>query len=294
MIARAGIVAKRGLTAAAPHLRRLVRWLAERGVEPIVETGTATLLGEAGAGVRSASREDLPTLVDLVVVLGGDGTLLSVADRIGDAGCGTPILGINFGRIGFLTEVTLPEMVPALESALAGTAVVHERVMLHGALRRDGVVRARHVVLNDVVITRGLISRLIYLAVHIDDLFITNVRADGLIIASPTGSTAYNLAAGGPIVHPVVDALLLTPIAAHSFANRPIVVPGGSSISVRGAAGDATTGEVFASFDGQTGVAMEPGDELVVTRADKRLHLLGSPTRGYYDTLREKLRWGER
>ena len=293
MIARVGIVAKRGLTAAAPHLRRLVGWLSERKVEPILDADTAALLGDA-AGIRTEKREDLPRLVDLVVVLGGDGTLLSVADRIGDAGGSTPILGINFGRIGFLTEVTLSELVPALESALAGTAVVHERAMLHGTLRRDGGVLARQVVLNDVVITRGLISRLIHLAVHIDDLFITNVRADGLIIASPTGSTAYNLAAGGPIVHPDVDALLLTPIAPHSFANRPIVVPGRSVLSVRSAAGGTTTGEVFVSFDGQTGVPMEAGDELIVTRAAHPLRLLGSPTRSYYDTLREKLRWGER
>ncbi|HXE79551.1 MAG TPA: NAD(+)/NADH kinase [Vicinamibacterales bacterium] len=294
MIARAGIVAKRGLTAAAPHLKHLVRWLADRQVEPVVDTETAALLGDDAKGLRTASREELPRLVDLVAVLGGDGTLLSVADRIGAAGCSTPILGINFGRIGFLTEVTLPEMVPALESALAGRAVVHERVMLDGVLRRDDETLARHVVLNDVVITRGLISRLIYLAVHIDGQFITNVRADGLIVASPTGSTAYNLAAGGPIVHPDVDALVLTPIAPHSFANRPIVVPGRSTITIRSAAGGTTTGEVFVSFDGQTGVPMDPRDELVVTRADRPLRLLGSPTRGYYDTLREKLRWGER
>jgi NAD+ kinase len=293
MIARVGVVAKQGLTAAAPHLEQVVSWLTSRGVEPVFETATATLLTD-GSGVRADSRENLPRLVDLVVVLGGDGTLLSMADRIGSAGCTTPILGINFGRIGFLTEVTLPELLPALEAALAGSAVIHERAMLYGTTRRGGDVLARHVVLNDVVITRGLISRLIYMAVHIDGLFVTNVRADGLIIASPTGSTAYNMAAGGPIVHPDVDALLLTPIAPHSFAHRPIVIPGRSAISVRIADADAARSEIFVSFDGQAGLLMEPEDELVVTRAEQPLRLVGSQTRGYYDTLREKLRWGDR
>jgi NAD+ kinase len=291
MIRRVGVIAKRGLTAAVPHLERVVEWLVNKGVEPVLETDTAGLI-DGTRRVASASREALPLAVDLLVVLGGDGTLLSVADRIGDAGCDTPILGVNFGRLGFLTEVTLPELLPALESALAGTAMVHERAMLRVTALRDGQRLAEHVVLNDVVVTRGTISRLIYLAVFVDDLFVTNVKADGLIIATPTGSTAYNLAAGGPIVHPDVEALVVTPIAPHSLGNRPIVVPGHASITVRAAA-DHGRGEVYVTFDGQTVVAFDTGDELVVRPAERPLRLLGSPSRGYYDTLREKLRWGD-
>ena len=291
MIRRVGVIAKRGLPAAVPHLERVVEWLVNKGVEPVLETDTAALI-DGTRRVASASREALPLAVDLLVVLGGDGTLLSVADRIGDAGCDTPILGVNFGRLGFLTEVTLPELLPALESALAGTAMVHERAMLRVTALRDNQRLAEHVVLNDVVVTRGTISRLIYLAVFVDDLFVTNVKADGLIIATPTGSTAYNLAAGGPIVHPDVEALVVTPIAPHSLGNRPIVVPGHASITVRAAA-DHGRGEVYVTFDGQTVVAFDTGDELVVRPAERPLRLLGSPTRGYYDTLREKHRWGD-
>lgn len=292
MITRVGIVAKRGLTAAVPHLERVMDWLAQRGVEAVLETETAHLL-DGTRQVTSKTRDELPLAVDLLVVLGGDGTLLSVADRIGDAGCQTPILGVNFGRLGFLTEVTLPELIPALESALAGTAVVQERAMLRVTAHRGGAHPAvEHVVLNDVVVTRGPISRLIYLAVYVDDLFVTNVRADGLIIATPTGSTAYNLAAGGPIVHPGVEAWLLTPIAPHSLGNRPIMVPGRSTVVVRPAA-DTGRGEIYVTFDGQAVIPFETGDELTVRPAERPLRLLGSPARGYYDTLREKLRWGE-
>ena len=291
MITRVGIVAKSGLTAAVPHLERVVTWLVEQGLQPVLETETAALMGGA-ARASQASRDELPRQVDLIVVLGGDGTLLSVADRIGDANCETPILGVNFGRLGFLTEVTLPELLPALESAVSGTTLVHARAMLRATVRRDGEQLAEHVVLNDVVITRGTISRLIYLAVYVDDLFVTNVKADGLIVATPTGSTAYNLAAGGPIIHPGIDALLLTPIAPHSLGNRPIAVPGAATIAVRAAA-DVTRGDIYVTFDGQRGLGFEAGDELTIRRAERPLRLVGSPTRGYYDTLREKLRWGD-
>jgi NAD+ kinase len=292
MIARVGIVAKRGLTAAVPHLERMIEWLKSRRIEPLLEVDTAALMGPS-AGVQSVDRDELPTRVDLLVVLGGDGTLLSVADRIGDAGCETPIMGVNFGRLGFLTEITLPELLPALEAAVDGTALVHRRAMLRVRARRGDTPLAEHVVLNDVVMSRGTISRLIYLAVYVDDRFVTNVKADGLIVATPTGSTAYNLAAGGPIVHPAVETILITPIAPHSLGNRPIAIPGRAKISIRTAT-DIGRDEIYATFDGQTVLPFETGDELIVTHHDRPLKLLGLPTRGYYDTLREKLRWGDR
>jgi NAD+ kinase len=292
VIAAVGIVAKRGLTAAAPHLQRLVEWLAARRLPALVDIDTAALIGRA-EGLRIVGRNELPALVDLVVVLGGDGTLLAVADLVGAAGRDTRVLGVNFGRLGFLTEVTLPEMLDALASAVEGTAPTQDRAMLRARAIRQGDVLADHIVLNDVVVTKGALSRLIYLAVSVDDLFVTNVKADGLIIGSPTGSTAYNLAAGGPIVHPGVEALLITPIAPHTLGNRPIVIPGGSTVTVR-AAVDSGKDEMFVTFDGQTGFPLGPDDEVIVTRADRRLRLVGSLTRGYYDTLREKLHWGDR
>jgi NAD+ kinase len=292
VITGVGIVAKRGLTAAAPHLVRLIEWLGGRGLPAFVDVDTAALIGPTNS-VRVVTPDELPGLVDLVIVLGGDGTLLGIADRVGGAGRDTPVLGVNFGRLGFLTEVTLPEMLTAVAAAVDGTAPIQERAMLRARAMAGGTDYADHIVLNDVVITKGAIPRLIYLAVSVDDFFVTNVKADGLIIGSPTGSTAYNLAAGGPIVHPGVDALLITPIAPHTLGNRPIVIPGTSTITVRAAA-DSGKDEMFITFDGQTGFRFGQDDEIIVTRADRKLRLVGSPTRGYYDTLRQKLHWGDR
>jgi NAD+ kinase len=292
MIRRVAIVAKRGLAAAEPHLRLAIEWLTDHGVAVVVDPDTAALMS-GGPTPTVTARDAITGDVDLVVVLGGDGTLLGLADQVGEGGRETPILGVNFGRLGFLTEVTLPEMLPALEAALAGHAHIHRRAMLRARMLRNGGTFAEHIVLNDVVLTKGAISRLIYLAVHVDGRFVTDVKADGLILGSPTGSTAYSLAAGGPIVHPDVDALLITPIAAHALGNRPIVIPGTSTISVRPAA-DSGRDEMFVTFDGQTGFAFGQGDEVLVTRADRVLHLVGSQSRGYYDTLRQKLHWGER
>ncbi len=216
---RIGLVAKRGLAAAAPHLVKVGGWLEARGVVPVVDTDTATLDGLAG--YESCSREELPRRVDLLLVLGGDGTLLGMAGRVGAAGVAIPILGVNFGRLGFLTEITLEELFPALEAALEGRAHIHERRLLRARTIADGVERDSHLVLNDVVVTRGAISRVVELAISVDGDFVTRVKGDGVILASPTGSTAYNLAAAGPIVHPDVDAIVLTPIAPHTLANRP-------------------------------------------------------------------------
>jgi NAD+ kinase len=289
---RVGLVAKRGLTPAATHLREVVEWLEGRGITTVLDSDTAELLGTPTHSTV-ASRDELPRLVDLIVVLGGDGTLLAVADRVGTAGTDIPILGVNFGRLGFLTEVALPEMLPALEAVLAGTAPIQTRAMLRARMYRGDALFSEHIVLNDVVVTKGTISRLIYLAVFVDGVFVSDAKADGLIIASPTVSTAYNLAAGGPIVHPDVDALLMTPIAPHTLGNRPIVLPGRSTITVR-PADDSAKDEMFVTFDGQTGFTFSHGDEVVVTRCEHSLRLVGSTTRGYYDTLRQKLHWGER
>jgi NAD+ kinase len=286
-----GIVAKHGLTAAAPHLVKLTAWLAERDVPTILETETAAL-----ADLRhhpSLSRDALPSQVDLLLVLGGDGTLLGMAARVGAGGRPIPILGVNFGRLGFLTEITLDELYPSLEAALSGSARVHERRLLSALTLRDGAVADRHVVLNDVVVTRGEISRVIDLEVMVNGQFVTRVKADGVIIASPTGSTAYNLAASGPIVHPEVDAILITPIAPHALANRPVVIAGSSVVEVR-PIDVARQTDIFVTFDGQTGRKLGATDTVKVTRSDVPVQLVSSASRTYFDTLREKLGWGER
>ena len=218
---RVGIVAKSHLRAATPHLIDIESWLATRGIEPVFETATAALM-PAAAHRRVADKSALVAQVDLVVVLGGDGTLLSVADAIGAAGSGIPMLGVNFGSLGFLTEVTLPELHASLDAALGGGAPVEDRMMLESTTFRSGAPFATHLALNDVVVTKGALARMIDLSVSVGGEFVTRVKADGLIVATPTGSTAYNLAAGGPIVQPNMDALLLTPIAPHKIGRAHV------------------------------------------------------------------------
>jgi len=289
-IARVGIVAKQGL-AASEHLTRLTSWLRERGITPVFETDTASLASATPDG--TFSREELPSKVDLIVVLGGDGTLLSVADRIAQAGRDIPILGVNFGSLGFLTEIRIDELYPSLEAVVSGTATYDERLMLSATATLRGKKDETRVVLNDVVFTKGALSRMIELSVSVSGRFVTCVKADGLIIASATGSTAYNLAAGGPIVHPSVDALLLTPIAPHTLTNRPVVIPGDADVEVRPEAPGGTE-DVFVTYDGQYGYAVHQGDVIHVRKAKQALRLVKAPARGYFELLREKLKWGER
>ena len=291
-IRRVGLVAKQRLQAAADVLSTLGQWLAERGVETVYDLGTAALAGLPTSHPAAASRDELPDLVDLVVVLGGDGTLLSAADRIGQAGRDIPILGVNFGSLGFLTEIRIDELYDSLETVLNGTARFDERWMLRAEAVRSGEAVDARIVLNDVVFTKAALSRMIELSVSVSGVFVTRVKADGLIIASPTGSTAYNLAAGGPIVHPSVEALILTPIAPHTLTNRPIVIPASTLVEVVPHVSDGD--EVFITYDGQAGYPLRHGDIVRVTRSERMLRLVKAPARSYFEVLREKLKWGER
>jgi NAD+ kinase len=291
---RIGIVAKARLQRAADHLAQIAAWLESRGIQAVFDPDSAALAKAAGSTARYeiADKETLARDVDLVVVLGGDGTLLGMAGRIGQAGSNVPILGVNFGSLGFLTEVTLPEIFPSLEAAINGTAPVEERMMLRVAVDRGAERLAERVVLNDVVVTQGALSRIIDLSVSVDGEFMMRVKADGLIIASPTGSTAYNLSAGGPIVHPQVDGLSITPIAPHTLTNRPVVVPGSSEIRVQPIV-QTDQDEVFLTFDGQSLLPLRSDHTVSVKRAEKPLRLVRASSRGYFQVLREKLRWGE-
>jgi NAD+ kinase len=288
---RVGLVAKQRVEAAAGVLADLAAWLEARQVDVVFETETADLAGVPRRHA-TASRDDLPTACDLIVLLGGDGTLIGMARRIACAAVDVPIAGVNFGSLGFLTEITLDELYSSLELALAGKAEIEERMMLHAQTRRGDRVHADEVVLNDVVVTRAALSRIIELPVSVDGRPVMRVRADGLIVATPTGSTAYNLAAGGPIVHPAVDAVLLTPIAPHMLTNRPLVVAATSEITVEPDMDGHD--EVFVTFDGQSGHVLQGGDVVTIRRAARPLRLIRSSSRSYFDVLRQKFKWGER
>lgn len=295
MICRVGIVAKARLQAAAEHLVRIARWLEARGIEPVFDPDSAELAVGAGATARYkvVEKDEMPRHVDMLLILGGDGTLLGMAGRIGQAGLDIPILGVNFGSLGFLTEVTLPEIYTSLDAAITGQAPIEERMMLRVRVECDNVCVADRMVLNDVVVTQGALSRVIALSVSVDGEFMMRIRADGVIIASPTGSTAYSLSSGGPILHPRVEGISITPIAPHMLTNRPVVVPGWSEIRVQPFTRDDQD-EVFATFDGQSLIPLSSRHIVSARRADRPLRLLRASSRGYFQVLREKLKWGER
>ena len=289
-ITRVGLVAKRGLDPAADILADLVDWLEARGVAPVFEIETAKVAG-LPAERPVFSRDDVPRQCDLVVVLGGDGTLIGMAGRIAKAGADVPILGVNFGSLGFLTEITLPELHDALDAALRGGAAIDTRMMLVARTTRGTQPFGELAVLNDIVLTKGAMSRIVEISVTVGEEPVTRVRADGLIVATPTGSTAYNLAAGGPIVHPAVDAMILTPIAPHTLSHRPVVISGSSEVHVRPIMGSSS--ELFVTFDGQTGFPLQPDDVVSIRRAPRPLRLIKAANRTYYAVLRNKLRWGD-
>jgi len=283
-----GVVARAGLSEARPVLAELVDWLGSRKVSVLLDEDTALLL-EGDRSAQTARAEELAARIDALLVLGGDGTLLAASQLLVDHP--VPVLGVNFGSLGFLTEIALGELFPALEDLLAGRFRSEERRMLRAVVKRPGQPDVRHDVLNDVVITKTAFSRIIELDVELDGQFVSVFRADGLIVASPTGSTAYNLAAGGPILHPTLPAIALTPICPHMLTNRPLVID--DSARVRVQLRDARDIEVHITFDGQRGLPLGDGDEVVVTRSPRSLRLVRAPARDYFEVLRAKLKWGE-
>jgi len=286
-----GIVAKPHSDKATEVVQRTVPWLRQQGVEIVLEIETASRAKTEGC--QTCSKDELPQRVDLALVIGGDGTLLGLAHSVARHKPSLPILAVNCGKLGFLTEITLAELNSALYGTFNGQARIDERQMLRSKVVRNSVIKTDRFVLNDVVIGRSANSSIISLTISVGDQFITRCRADGLIISTPTGSTAYNLAAGGPIVHPTVDAIVLTPIAPHTLTNRPIVIPNTAPVRV-----EATlTGpflEAHASFDGQFNFELTNGDFVEVERAPRPLRVVRAESRDYFSVLREKLKWGER
>ena len=283
-----GILVRPDLGKAGPAVRDLVAWLQERRVGACVDERTAALVEVADSvSCRVASGPEVAAGADVLVVLGGDGTLLAASHLVDRP---VPVLGVNFGSLGFLTEITMPELYPTLEGVLRGDYKFEERRMLRARLQQPDAADTTGDVLNDVVVTKAALSRIIEFDVAIDGLFVSAFRADGLIVSSPTGSTAYNLAAGGPILHPTLDAVVLTPICPHMLTNRPLVVSDRSSIEVRLRAGRES--DAHLTLDGQRGFPLRGGDSVTITRSPRTIRLVKAQ-RDYFEVLRTKLKWGE-
>jgi NAD+ kinase len=282
---RVGLVGKAHHPQIRPVVEHLVRRLAARGVETVIEERTAVWEDLALPRVESL----LGAGLDLVVVLGGDGTLLSVA-RTAQAE-GIPLLGVNLGSLGFLTETALDQLDPVLDAVFCGSCTVEERVMLEVTVCHRERTHGPFVVLNDAVINKAALARMIEMEASVDGVYLTTYRADGLIVATPTGSTAYSLAAGGPIVYPDMEALVITPICPHTLTNRSLVVPGRMTVEVAIHSGEQ---DIHLTLDGQTGIALAPGDRVLIGRAAARTRLVHCPDREWFGVLRQKLKWGER
>ena len=279
-IKRVGVVIKPHAPRIREILRDLVHYFEKKGIAAFLEEPAAEKLGRSG-GLR---REDLPGQVDLVVVLGGDGTLLSVAHLAAEQG--VPVMGVNLGSLGFLTEVPLSEMTLTLDALLAG----NEEIVSARWLLEANCSGKSFLCLNDAVINKGALARMIQMKVWVDGLEVAVLKADGLIISTPTGSTAYSLSAGGPILQPRIPAIIITPICPHTLTFRPMAVTSESAVKVRLLAADE---EVFLSLDGQRGMTLRKNDEFEVRRASRELQLISSPQRNYFSLLKEKLGWGE-
>lgn len=265
--------------------QRLKKWFKTMGVNVFTEEMTSKAL------LSQCLEEEtsIPESVDLVIVLGGDGTLLGAARKIGRYGL--PILGINLGGLGFITEVPLKNLYKDIKKIIEGETLIFEnRLMLEARVMRGDEEKCVFSVLNDVVINKAALARIIDLSVSINDTFLTTFKADGLIISSPTGSTGYNLSAGGPILYPNLEALILTPICPFALAHRPIILPDTSTIEIT--VGENSE-EVTLTFDGQVGFDFMHKDRLIVSKSNKKLKLIKSPSQNYFEILRTKLKWGE-
>lgn len=281
-----GLISKYGDPSVGETLAALLALLEQRGIAAFLDESAAASISDTGLPVLS--REQLAQRCDLAISVGGDGTLLNAARSLTDAG--VPVLGVNRGRLGFLADVMPAEMASRLDRVLGGQYEVEERTLLHAEVYREGECLHESDALNDVVIHKYDIARMIELETRIDGLFLNCQRSDGLVLATPTGSTAYALSGGGPILHPTLQAIVLVPICPHALTNRPIVVNDNALIEVV-IHGDNTC-EAQVTCDGQVKFPLDTGDRIRVCRKQKTLKLIHPPGHDYYEVLREKLRWG--
>ena len=284
-VKRVGIFAKPNSQQAQRLLPEVLGWLTSRGIDVRLDNDAAHYAGM----LVGLDRAHVPDGCDLAIVLGGDGTLLSAARAVGNRAI--PILAVNLGGLGFLTAISLDDLYPELERALAGSYSLSPRRMLKVTLVRKGSVVGEYQALNDVVIGKSSIARIVDLETWADGSFVCEYKADGLIISTPTGSTAYSLSAGGPIVFPSVNAICLTPICPHTLTNRPLIVPGDMKIRVVSRATDEGS---YLTVDGQVGSPLEAGDSVECAVADFDVLLIRPPDKTFFDVLRQKLKWGER
>jgi NAD+ kinase len=278
-----GIIAK-NIPEAQKAAKKLAAWLESHGKKVFIDNDTAAAIRMDGY-----DRESIPSLVEMLIVLGGDGTLLSASRLVADAHRDVPIFGVNLGSLGFMAEVSLDELYDNLEKAIAGKLATEDRIMLTASVLRDGKRLSQYRVLNDAVINKGALARMMELRVSVDDGHLTTLRADGLIIATPTGSTAYSLSAGGPIVHPTLHCFVLTPICPHTLSNRPICVPDNVVVTV---CLTSQSEDVLLTLDGQIGFPLMPNDVVEIKKSRFRMKLIKHPKKSYYEILRTKLKWG--
>ncbi len=290
MIRSVGIVANKRKPDIERIITDLVSWLGSSGISVSVWDE----LAEIAKDCEPLALEDLGSKSELVIALGGDGTLLTAARAVGSASI--PILGVNIGSLGFLTEVSLEEMYDALEHILKGEYEWEDRMNIDASVWRQGKIVSSFTGLNDIVINKGALSRVIELRMEADDHYLATYTADGLIVSTPTGSTAYSLSAGGPIVNPAMDAIIATPICPHTLAVRPMILAPEQTLRVTLWAGDSVHGkpEVKLTVDGQIGFDLSSGDRIDFTKSNRRTRLILSGYRSFYEVLRQKLKWGDR
>ncbi|MGB9668243.1 MAG: NAD(+)/NADH kinase [Thermosulfidibacteraceae bacterium] len=277
-----GIIAK-PKKQAGTVINSLIRWCNDKKMEYIIDSESASLVDIES----NLKRVDVVEKADIVVVLGGDGTLLSAA-RLA-YGRDVPILGVNLGSLGFLTEFTIDEMIPILDSIIAGNYQLEERSLLEATIYRQGAKVATYRTLNDVVIHKGTLARIIELETYVDEDFLATYRADGLIVATPTGSTAYSLAAGGPILYPIMDAIILNPICPFTLSQRAIVLKDTVTVDVVLVTENE---DVFVTLDGQEGFALRVKDRVSIKKAPSTIKLVKNPYKTFFEVLRTKLKWG--
>ncbi len=283
---RVGLIAKPHAQGLCELLQQLLPWFAQRQIEAFLDHDTAVAIGHDVHYPRTI----LPELSDLLIVLGGDGTLLSVT-RLLDHTKKVPILGVNMGSLGFLTETTTQELFTHLEKIFRGDYETQDRMRLRTCVNRQGDRLVQPLVLNDVVINKGALARILSLEIYVDDLYVTTYRADGLIVSTPTGSTAYSMAAGGPILHPTLHALILTPICPYTLSHRPIALPDTAKIDV---VLQTPNEDVLVTLDGQIGIDLKYGDVVEIQRAAQPIQFIRTTKEDrYYHVLRTKLKWGE-
>lgn len=280
-----GIIGKKNKQQVYNLATSLDTWLKQKDVEVLVEES----LGKRINVANTVPEKQLPALVDVVVVLGGDGTFLGVSRLVHENNI--PIVGVNLGALGFLAEFTQDEVYTIMERILTGDYEVEEREMIQASVYKGGRKIDDYIVLNDLVINNGPVSRVVDLSIYIDNSRVTTLKADGIILSTPTGSTAYSLSAGGPIVYPTLPVILITPICPHLLTNRPLVIPSNSEIKVKVL---TDTQNTYLTADGQIGVTINVGDEVILRRAESTVKLVKSPFRDYFSILKTKLMWGER